>query len=347
MTCVDGVDSTGMDPSSRLGVEERRWLGLLVLLVVVVAAIVIPQARTQALPGHASAAPPPAPPAVGACVTDPISSTASEVPMTPDAGSGAPPPMPSYPTQRLGGCTGSHTGEITALIKDPATALKRQGNGDATFDYDPNLDQCYQSAQTYTDGSAATSGDHAGAIWQPLPMRVGVSLTAPSWQQRHAGQRWLGCVIRTHDLGMPESTPTYQGTLRNALTTGNQRDRISTCLQDHIAGRQLAFDDPLTACSSPHAGELFSMADQPPAGTTRAVLQASCEQEIERTTGIANINGIGGLSILMQVIDSSGTLVTTASIPAKSGAACALQTTGGRMLKGSLLALHGEPIPWA
>ncbi len=55
----------------------------------------------------------------------------------------------------------------------------------------------------------------------------------------------------------------------------------------------------------------------------------------------------GALSIQIHVEDGSSAAITTPQVPAHAGLACGIATTGERKLRGSLLALGRQPIPWA
>lgn len=80
---------------------------------------------------------------------------------------------------------------------------------------------------------------------------------------------------------------------------------------------------------------------------TRAQLELTCRQLVRRQTAMVDPTAAGALSIQTYVWGMSSVPVTTAQVPAHAAIDCGVTTTGARKLRGSLLALGRQPIPWA
>ena len=80
---------------------------------------------------------------------------------------------------------------------------------------------------------------------------------------------------------------------------------------------------------------------------TRAQVEASCQQLDRKLTAMPDPTAAGALSTRINVTDNNGRAITTAQIPAHLNLACGVSPTDHRKLRGSLLALGRQPIPWA
>ncbi len=80
---------------------------------------------------------------------------------------------------------------------------------------------------------------------------------------------------------------------------------------------------------------------------SREQLQLTCQQLVRQLTAMPDPTAAGALSIQINIQDMNSVAVTTQQVPANSVLRCGVATTGTRKLRGSLLALGRQPIPWA
>lgn len=187
-------------------------------------------------------------------------------------------------------------------------------------------------------------------FWQTY-LQINIALSRPSPRQQAAGQHWAACIV-TLQLPQPaEATatapaataPRYGGSLRNALTTGAQRDQLSSCLPT------INWDDDLTTggCRQPHPLELLAYGDSGEQPVTRSQIEQTCRQTAGQLTALPDPTAAGALAIVARIQAMNGAAVTTPQVPAHSSLTCGIATTANRKLRGSLLALGRQPIPWA
>lgn len=324
------------------GMTDRRRGGLLLLgLVLLAAVVVIPNTRSRTVPGAAQAAPAPGPPAVGDCVADQIDPFWNKLAVI-HAASGAVTQNYTYPQLPIGRCQGRRYGEITALITTPSTP-RITTNGASPTVNDPNMNTCAQAANRYVGISAA------GNRWSELPERwlpnqtIAAAATTPTTRQKASGQHWLACIAYLGaDIGNAETFTDqehYDHSLRNALTTGVERDRIGTC----AIGAGL--DSENVGCTTAHLSEILATGYTPTPSGSRTDLQHRCRQLIEQSTGIPDITA-AGLSVQVLAQDNTGAPITTEQVPVNAFLSCGVSPTSARTLDGSLIALGNNPIPW-
>lgn len=317
----------------------RRSIGVMLIGLVLLAAIVVPKAGTQAVPGQARAAPIPGPPKVGDCVIDSVKS--------PWQGSGAGAHQTyANPSQRTEPCAGLRYGEVTSMIFDPTTpTVSRNFDGSISSITDLNMEKCYRSNAEYLglpmDGAAPNVFFQ---YWFPNLM-AGATAAAPTGRQLAVGQHWLACVVYL----LVDSTPPsdislrYGRSLRNAVVTGIGRDQLGICLLagDWSAGSQLG------GCRSPHTTEVFAYGNTGPRSVARTALVASCTQLVRRFLRRKDETAAGRLHVQISVTDDTGLELEGGILPANSSAGCGVAVNGSRRLNGSLLAIGEGPIPWA
>jgi hypothetical protein len=228
----------------------------------------------------------------------------------------------------------------------PAEPVMGVGS-DGTFANDPAVDTCAPSASRYI-GLAMTGSQRAPLPggWYPS-QTVEAAAAIPSQRQAASGQHWLACIAYlgaspVNSLAVADQER-YDGSLRDALSTGHQRNRIGTC----ATGADLTGgEEGLVGCAHAHRSELFAAGGSGTDIVKRADLQQSCDQVAHRLTGIPDLL-TAGFTVEVQAIASSGVPITAASIPAGVNVSCGVTARNGRQLNGSLLALGRQPIPWA
>ena len=316
----------------------RRWVGLVVVVGVAVVLVAAGAGlRDHVVSGVGQAAPVPAPPAVGDCVVDPLVDQQEGVIATVTATSGG--TVAVYPAQQIRPCTGARYGEVVGVIPVPKPTVVKGDGPDNLYLDDPNEDGCYSPAVQYV-GMAMQPIER---FFHMLPEIV-IRLSRPSARQVAAGQRWAACIVAGPSSGSLSTAPPYAGSIRDALHTGQQRELLGNCLSSSVD-----WDEGFSVggCGHPHALEILGFGDSGDEVVARGQVDKSCHQLARRFTGMADPTAAGALSIQIHAEDDSSTEITTAQIPAHANVGCGIATTGHRKLRGSLLALGRQSIPWA
>jgi hypothetical protein len=321
---------------------RSRIVGVVLIVLVLAALAFSARVAPRAISGDPVAVPVSGAPAVGECV--PVRGT---TPWNPEEvgihESGT--DQYVYPQLVIGPCEGVRYGEVAAVIADPAKPSVTVGaDGTITELMDPNMDDCSLAALTYIGSpSGGRRLVQALSFWYVLPAVDSVA-SRPSVRQETAGQHWLACIVflRQDTDGGGELPAAYGLPLRDALTTGYDRDQLGTCVAD------VAVNDSVPiVCGDPHRAEIFGVGSTGKAAISRARLGVSCGRLISRLTRLSDITAGGALAVHLQVTDGKGGSVTAAQIPANSQAVCGISATGDRKLAGSLVAIGADPIPWA
>jgi hypothetical protein len=314
----------------------RRWGGLLIIMLVVVAAIAIPSAGGRQVSGTARPAPIPGPPAVGACLARPETDDALQSPNL------------DYRPQTFGPCGKRVFGEVAAVIGDhrshePAQPTMQTPDDGSTLTDDPNQLPCLDASNRYL--GLTVGEDHMPMIvsdWRPSSL-MSVSLSGPNLTQRAAGQRWVACTVSLHDWD--GNAASYQGTLEGAFALGTLPPALALCLDT----ANLASAEP-ESCDKPHHVEVFGVADTARPGLTQRALDGSCLALAERMTGMSDPSAQGQLQVRAATVHGeTGTpVVGLGTATDESGyAACMAVTPETHQLQRTLLALRNKPLPWS
>jgi len=311
----------------------HRQRGLVVIGVAVFLVAVVAGLRPHLVTGSAQAVPVPGPPVVGDCVLDPLGPP-EEFDVT--AASGG--TVPVYPAQQIRPCTGTRYGEITAVIPAPKPTVVKVGEAGGRYLDDPNQDSCDPAVMQYVGMTAQP----IFRFWQTF-LQITSALSRPSPRQQAAGQRWAACIVTLHPSDPLSPTPRYGSSLRDALRTGQQRDQLGNC----TAALDWDGDIVTDGCRQPHALEILAFGDSGAHPITRVQVEETCRQLVRPLTAVPDPTAAGALSIQIHIEDGSSAAITTPQVPAHSNLACGITTTGSRKLRGSLIALGRQPIPWA
>ncbi len=163
----------------------RRWWGIQVLMLVIVAVLVAGVLQRAPVVGSPVAVPVSDAPAVGGCLSEPWKGP-------PGFG------QDGFPvaTLPLGSCASAHFGEVFSVVDIPS-GVEPSGK-------DPCLSPTGQSAfRSYLglpDADMAPGDDPVGGAdrtgqWGS-ELGAAISTIGPDARQRSAGQRWVACVIR-------------------------------------------------------------------------------------------------------------------------------------------------------
>lgn len=311
-------------------------MGLLVIVLGLLAAVIVPVAAGRTTPGRPQAVPVPAPPAVGQCIGQSFLADWNAV--------GEEVKAYRYPELVVGDCDRMHFGEVVAVIAHPTTPEVQTQSGSSFVD-DSNMETCGRAVAGFVQSGDPAEGREppADGYWGPAAFPSVVAL-APTNRQRAAGQQWLACGVYLTDHGQAGSNSTavgYRNSLRSASSTGTGRDYLGYC-PDEADWNQASS----VSCRVPHHGEIFGLGALEQ-DTPRATLLTSCATMVAQATGNGALAGNGRLVLEVEATDQNGTTVEGSMVPKGASLQCGLLTTGGRLLGGSLIAIGGEPLPWA
>lgn len=311
---------------------ERRWTGVLVVVLALLAVAVFPKVTGRSVGGAAQATPVPAPPSVGDCRLEPGKELGSD-------GFAV-----EYVTSELAPCQGRRFGEVVAVLQDGRRAPSRSAvsgsSGSVVID-DPNRLACTDAVWQYLGVSVAAGhtpllADH----WSPVAF-AGASPIGPSERQKASGQNWVACVLRVADTyGVSVS---YTASTRNSYRTGNVPTAFAVCLDsvDLLAGSA-------GTCAAPHRVEVFGATNTGRGGLTQALLDRSCRALVVQLTGLVEPTVGAALQVTALTTHGFSEPVTgLGSATDQSGfAACAVIAPENHQLGASLLGLGTRPVPW-
>ncbi len=301
---------------------DRRWAGIVLLVAAVAAAIVLGSLRTKQVPGSASAAPAPDPPSVGNCLGE-------------FGGSNYPDQAPVVP------CDRPHFAEVVAVMPDALPEVASAGSYD---DPDSPINACPRETNRYL--GIADDAYISDLVWHQTAQVTG-TLIQPTELDRMLGSGWVACAAAVG--GADLSLQPYDGTLRNAATTGHLPPMLATC---PLSTEQLSLNQH---CDHPHPMESFGTITVAKKIDDLAAVTASCADLVKARTGLADPAAGGRMTVAVlqdkstdnYVIEApgSGAEPTTVTLTQMATYYCLVRTTGTHELTGPLLGLHGGPIP--
>jgi len=302
---------------------DRRLAGVVVLMLVVVAATVAPSLSGQRVAGSAVVMTFPDPPAVGDCALSALDAEGANFGIPSDV---------DVTTVTWGPCAGEVYGEIVAGASADAAADAtdgRRGGG------------CYRAAATFagldTSARRATvpgAPSYPGVFWAPT-LGFDSHRVVPGEQERQAGREWSACLAAPVVLGR------YQGTLKQAFGSGQLPPEFGFCWE----GTNLDLAPALVRCDEPHPAELLATAtvrDRSFSDHEQSAIQcrqfaALIMQRLDPTAG-------GALATVIDPVTSDG--ASTPDAPETVG--CFVVPTGSRELIGTLVGLgEARPVPFA
>lgn len=298
-----------------IGVHSS-WLPA--VLVVLVSAGLQPR-RVAGTPQALSA---PGPPTVGDCVSDPVNP--ANWATTPYV----------YPHLSFQACGGLRFGEVVGVLADPAEPPATTGTAPSGSVSDPNPETCLEEGESYVGGMPQFR------YWSPRIFSFSAPIS-PSPLQQAVGQHWLACAMFIPANGQSEVRH-YNGSLRNAFHTGNERDVLGFCGygRDWTAGY-------VSACSLTHEFQVLASGIVGGGDVSPDELQRTCVQVAQRLTALPDVTAAGALAVGVQSIEKTGASFDSAGGQVEANLGCGIRTVGSRRLAGSLVALGHLPIPWA
>jgi hypothetical protein len=298
---------------------ERRHLGVLFLAAAVLAVLVPAGVQPRGVAGSPQALSAPEPPAVGDCVLDPVNPSSWENgPYV-------------YPKLQFTVCDGFRFGEVAAVLTNPEGAT---GTGHSGSVSDPH-ETCMIEGESYVGGVPQFQ------YWSPRIYSFSAPFS-PSPLQQAVGQHWLACAMFIPANDAQTAVVNYDGSLRDALFTGNEREVLGFC----GSGRDWT-TGYVPVCSSPHEFQVLASGIVGGGDISSDELQRTCVQVAQRLTALPDVTAAGALAVEVRSIEHTGASFDSAHGPVEATLGCGIDTVGSRRLAGSLVALGDLPIPWA
>lgn len=306
------------------------------LLVAGLSVAIIPALRPSLIDGTAVAVPIPGVPAVGDCVTEPIPYSSLFIGLH-----NATTDIVVYPSLTTEPCDGPRYGEVVAVIPVPAVTSV-EVNGGIRSTSDVNQDRCWKASASYL--GVNTGKGTPDAQWLPI-MSMPSLVSQASPRQQAQGQSWLACLTYTQSSDSIDQETTlapYTGTLRNAVTTGNQTDQLGYCADEApISGVEGG------SCGRPHRYQQLAIAPSGEHGVRSSTLTKTCTDTANTLAGRDVITS-GDLKAVVTATDNYGSsLPVTDDLPPDTSLQCGVSTAGTRLLAGSIIGLGDQPLPWS
>lgn len=201
----------------------------------------------------------------------------------------------------------------------------------------PNQDLCDRGLLAYL--GAATSSRFGWTMQTGSTAAIG-----PTNRQRMAGQSWVACVIVPVTQGAVAPAP-YSGSISNAWTVGRLPALFASC-SDLVA----AADFVNVACDRPHHLEILGVRTTS-ASDTQESMDATCRQLarwLMRTNDPKMLGLLAVKTAAAHIDANTGAPVDGFGSSGDSAkAACWVEPASSRQLRGTLIGLGTDSIPWA
>jgi hypothetical protein len=306
---------------------DRRAWGAVLVVVVIVAALTVPNLAGRRVEGTATRIPIADPPQVGDCLLDDPTGNRSVLDYT---------SVEIY-AATTGPCGQENYGEVVSVTMDarsfPVTVANRLSH--------PEPMACNPLVRAYfgwPDGDIGRIDGSTADAWRPVAI-ASVGLIGPNLWQYLGRQNWLACVI------YPRQGP-YPGSIGRSLASRAAANAFALCLSDSGSESRQS-----TSCTVPHHTEILGWATVTDPQSEFAALNDSCREFAARVTALPDVTAGGRLSVGALVLHDDGQGGWSAS-PANTAAsagqvACALSADGTDRLTGTLVGIADGALPWA
>lgn len=308
---------------------RRRWLGGLVLVIALLAAVTVPVVVDgRRVVGHAQAQRFPDAPAAGTCLLD-----------AGPAGQARPQSLP-LDGLTFGSCDGPIRGQVVGVLDAPQELVGSR------------RDPCFRAAATAAGlqyvGRRPTLPEAPrtdNVSWAPF---LGFTITRiePGEQARRGGQHWIACLAAPHAGGV------YTGRLDGVYTAERSLPAaFATCWAAQtggtagaVSGVDLDSTATLLPCDAPHGAELLAVARVGDRSlTSREEMRAGCAAMAAAMLRMSDPTAGGQLSVVLDPVSSDG-----ASRPTDPWTLnCFVVATGDRQLTDSVVGWGERPLPLA
>jgi hypothetical protein len=299
---------------------DRRLAGLGVLILVVVAAAVVPSLSGRRVAGSAVAETFRDPPAIGDC--------AVSAPSGQDGSFGEPSSVDASAVT-WGPCNGPIVGEVVAFQSSDHEPMSPAAGWEGP---------CFRAAAAFagldvTGPSVAVPGAPStnALSWEPA-IGATIQRVVPGDEERRAGRSWLACLVTT------SSGHTYRGTLAQGFGSGRVPDEYGLCWN----GTDLDEAVDLIPCDQVHSTQLLAVGSARDRSlVSQADLEAACRDIATVLMRTERPVDAGELVTVVDVTDD----VDTPDAPLTVG--CLAAAAGQRQLNGSVIGLDDRPVPFA
>jgi len=305
---------------------DRRAWGAVLVVVVIIAALTVPNLAGRRVGGTAARIPVADPPQVGDCLLADPTGTNSVLGYT---------SVEIYaPT--TGTCGGTNYGEIVSVTLDarsfPVSVANRLSH--------PEPMACNPLARAYlgwSDGDVDHDDGSTADGWRPVAIET-VGLIGPNLWQYLGRQNWLACAV------YPRYGP-YAGSIGRSFADRTAADAFALCLTDgESASRQSI------SCAVPHHTEILGWATVAGAASESPVLDETCRQFAARITALPDPTSSGRLrvdAIALRDDGQGGWSTDQADAAPHRQIACTLSAVGSDRLAATLTGIAGGALPWA
>ncbi len=308
---------------------DRRTWGAVLVVVVIIAALTVPNLAGRRVEGIATRIPVADPPRVGDCLLDDPTGNRSVLAYT----------SVQIHAATTGACGGANYGEIVSVAMDarsfPVTVVNRLSH--------PEPMACDPLVRAYLgwpeDDVGPGDGSTADA-WRPVATGS-VGLIGPNLWQYLSRQYWLACVIYPRHGA-------YPGSIGRSFASRTAANAFALCLSDSDSGSESLQS---MSCTVPHRTEILGWATLTDSQTQSATLNDTCRQLAAMVTALPDPTAGGRLSAGAVALQDDGqggwsTGPAGTSAPARQ-VACALTAGGPDRLNATLIGIADGALPWA
>ncbi|MET3808192.1 hypothetical protein ABIB25_005221 [Nakamurella sp. UYEF19] len=309
---------------------DRRRIGMLVLVVLALAAVVVPGIAGRAVPGRPVAAVVPPPPQTGDCLVG--LTGLSHATYVDDTDTRI-----KYPWATYGACSGPIVGEVTSV--DPTAhplATATIGTYQSASSLCELAEVNYVGSVGPFDPATITT---PGIGWQTVINIASLSI-GPTPLQRAAGQSWTACIGATGD------NTTYRGRIGGALDRGVLPPIFASCWAAFRAPERPQ------SCVIPHPLEIIATTEVFGVQQSVAQINKSCLGMAGRAMRTADPGKGGRLKIGVYVLeeplyDRLTPLTTAALRQGNYQLSCVASVAEPDQLVGTIIGLGDKPLPLA
>ena len=308
----------------------RRTWGAVLLIVVIAAALTVPNLAGRRVEGTATRTPIADPPEVGECLLEDPLDTRSALDYS----------SIEIAAPATGPCGEENYGEIVSVTMNarsfPVTIANRLSH--------PEPMACNPLVRAYLgwpEGDGGRSDGSTADAWRPIAT-ASVGLIGPHQWQYLSRQYWLACVI------YPSHGP-YLGSIGRSFSSRAAANAFALCLSDSESEPRQSM-----SCTVPHHTEILGWATARDPQSESAALNDSCRQFAAGVTALPDPTAGGRLSVGTLELHEDGQggwstgPVGIAEPSAPTGqVACSLSANGPDQLNATLLGIADGALPWA